>query len=66
MRLVSSSVAAANRAGRIVRGILKTDSLGVLDKVFTFVCFVGVVFLLNFHDHVNTEVHVNLVANLFL
>lgn len=33
MRLVSSSVAVANRAGGIIRRIMKTGSLGVVDKV---------------------------------
>ena len=33
MRLVSSSVSVANRAGEIIRSILKTGSLGVVDKV---------------------------------
>lgn len=36
MRLVSSSVAVANRAGGIIRNILKTGSLGVVDKVCVF------------------------------
>ena len=35
MRLVSSSVAVANRAGGIIRSILKTGSLNVVDKVCT-------------------------------
>lgn len=33
MRLVSSSVAVANRAGGIIRSIMKTGSLNVVDKV---------------------------------
>lgn len=33
MRLISSSVAVANTAGGIIRSILKTGSLGVVDKV---------------------------------
>lgn len=37
MRLVSSSVAVANRAGGIIRNILKTGSLGVVDKVCVFI-----------------------------
>ena len=33
MRLVSSSVAVANRAGGIIRSIMKTGRLGIVDKV---------------------------------
>ena len=33
LRLMSSSVAIANRAGRIIRSIMKTGNLGVVDKV---------------------------------
>ena len=39
MRLVSSSVAVANRAGGIIRSILKTGSLGVVDKVCLYLLF---------------------------
>ena len=46
MRLVSSSVAVANRAGGIIRSIMKTGSLGVVDKVL-FISFV----LLFFFDN---------------
>ena len=33
LALVSSSVAIANRAGRLVRNIVKTGELGTVDKV---------------------------------
>ena len=33
MRLVSASVAVSNRASRIIRDILKTGDLGIVEKV---------------------------------
>jgi len=42
MRLVSSSVAVANRAGGVIRSIMKTGSLNVVDKVCSFLFSISV------------------------
>lgn len=36
MRILSSSITVANRAGEIIRDIMRKGELGIIDKVFIF------------------------------
>lgn len=40
LRLLSASVAAATRAGNIIREVMSTGKLGIVDKVFSLIEYV--------------------------